>query len=121
MEELYEQSHCLITAEKGYTNLIVMGDWTCIIREGQDEKEVSAFGLRTRNEKGERLVEFCRQRKLVVTNACFTQEKRHRYTWKQQGDTQRYQLDYILVRQRFRNSVKMHVVTQIQTLILITT
>jgi len=98
VEELYEQLDCLIKAEKG--------DWNCIIGEGQDEKEVGAFGLGTRNERGERLVEFCRQRKLVATYTCFEHEKRRRYTWKLPGDTRRYQLDYILVRQRFRNSVK---------------
>ena len=106
VEELCEELDCLIKAEKGNTNLIVMGDWNCIIGEGQDEKEVGAFGLGTRNERGERLVEFCRQRKLVATNTCFEHEKRRRYTWKLPGDTRRYQLDYILVRQRFRNSVK---------------
>ena len=106
VEEMYEQLDCLIKAENGNTNLIVMGDWNCIIGEGQDEKEVGAFGLGTRNERGERLVEFCWQRKLVVTNTCFEHEKRCRCAWRQPGDTRRYQLDYILVRQRFRNSVK---------------
>ena len=101
MEELYEQLDCLIKAEKGNTNLIVMGDWNCIIGEGLDEKEVGAFGLGTRNERRERLVEFCRQRKIVVTNTCFEHEKRRRYTLKQPGDTRRYQLDYILVQQWF--------------------
>ena len=43
---------------------------------------------------------------MVVTNTCFKQEKRRRYTWKAPGDIERYQLDYIMVRQRFRNSVK---------------
>ena len=42
----------------------------------------------------------------MVTNTWFEQENRRRYTWKQPGDTNRYQLDYILVRQRYRNSVK---------------
>ena len=102
MEEMYEQLDCLIKAENGNTNLIVMGDWNCIIGEGQDGKEVGAFGLGTRNERGERLIEFCRQRKLVVTNTCFEHKKRRRYTWKKPGDTRRHQLDYILVRQRFR-------------------
>ena len=28
------------------------------------------------------------------------------YTWKRPGDTGRFQIDYILVKQRYRNSVK---------------
>ena len=42
----------------------------------------------------------------MVTNTLFEQENRRRCTWKQPGDTNRYQLNYILVRQRYRNSVK---------------
>ena len=38
VEAMYEQLGCLIKAEKGSTNLIVMGDWNCIIGEGQYEK-----------------------------------------------------------------------------------
>ena len=39
-------------------------------------------------------------------NTWFKHEKRRRYTWKKPGDTGRYQLDYILIKQRYRNSVK---------------
>ena len=42
----------------------------------------------------------------MITNTWFEQEKRRRYTWKSPGDLRRYQIDYILVRQRYRNSVK---------------
>ena len=98
VEEIYEQVDCIIKAKKGNTYLVVMGDWNCIIGEGQDGKEVGAFGLGTRNERGERCLEFCRKRKLVVTNTCFEHEKRRRYTCKQPGNTRRHQLDYILVR-----------------------
>ena len=106
VEEIYEQLNDLIEEEKGSDNLVVMGDWNSVIGEGQDGKEVGAFGLGTRNERGERLVDFCQQRKMVIANTCFEHEKRRRYTWKKPGDTGRFQLDYILVRQRYRNSVK---------------
>ena len=33
-------------------------------------------------------------------------DKRRRYTWERPGDSGRFQLDYMLVRQRYRNSVK---------------
>src|SRR4030088_1912942 len=52
------------------------------------------------------MLDFCRRMKMVVTNTLFKKEKRRRYTWIRPGDSGRYQLDYILVRQRFRNSVK---------------
>jgi len=52
------------------------------------------------------MIEFCKRQKLIVTNTWFQQEKRRRYTWKSPGDGARYQLDYIMVRQRYRNSIK---------------
>ena len=43
---------------------------------------------------------------MVVTNTWFKQEKRRRYTWKKPGDNGRYQMDYIMMRQRCKNCVK---------------
>ena len=51
-------------------------------------------------------MEFCKRQRLVITNTWFQQEKRRRYTWKSPGDRERYQLDYKMVRQRYRNIVK---------------
>lgn len=51
-------------------------------------------------------MDFYRRQKMVVTNTRFEQEKRRRYTWKAPGDGARYQLDYIIVKERYRNSVK---------------
>ena len=43
---------------------------------------------------------------MMVANTWFNQHKRRRYTWKMPGDRKRYQLDYILLGQRYRNGVK---------------
>ena len=52
------------------------------------------------------MVDFCKRLNMVVTNTWFEHEKRRRYTWKMPGEIGRYQLDYILVKHRYRNSVK---------------
>src|SRR6476469_9441440 len=70
------------------------------------DRVVGKFGLGKRNDRGQRLIEFCKSQDLMITNTWFEQEKRRRYTWKSPGDLKSYQIDYILVRQRFRNSVK---------------
>ena len=43
-----------------------------------------------------------------MTNTWFEREKRRRHTWKSPGERRgRFQIGYILVKQRYRNSVKI--------------
>ena len=74
--------------------------------EGGDGREIGNFGLGKRNDRGQTMVEFCKRNNMTITNTRFEHEKRRRYTWMKAGDSGRYQLDYILVRQRYCNSVK---------------
>ena len=67
---------------------------------------VGKHGLGERNERGERLLHFCIEQDLVVSNTTFEQPNRLLYTWKSPGDITRNQIDYILIRKRFRNSIK---------------
>ena len=106
VDKLYEEMDQILEEQSGKDNVVILGDWNAVVGEGQDEKEVGKFGLGKRNDRGEKLVEFCRQKKLMITNTWFNHVKRRRYTWKKPGDTGRYQIDYILVRQRYRNGVK---------------
>src|SRR3989442_914724 len=106
VEEMYEQIERIISKQKRNTIVIVMGDFNAIVGERSDEKVIGKYGLGKRNDRGEMLSSFCKKNQLVVTNTWFQQEKRRRYTWKSPGDKARYQLDYILVRQRYRNGVK---------------
>ena len=106
IEDMYEQIESIIDKQKGNLNLVVMGDFNASVGEGIDEKVVGKYGLGERNERGQRFVEFCKKNKLVITNTWFQQHKRRRYTWKNPGDTARFQIDYILIRQRYRNGVK---------------
>lgn len=106
IDQMYEQIENLIDQQKGNTNVIVMGDFNAVVGEGSDDKVIGKYGLGKRNERGQRMSEFCKKNQLVVTNTWFKQEERRRYTWKKPGDTGRYQIDYILARQRYRNGVK---------------
>src|SRR6476661_4071843 len=106
IEEMYQKIEDLINTENGDEQLIVMGDWNAVIGEGGEGKEVGQFGLGKRNERGTRLVEFAKKNKLVITNTCYQQHVRRRCTWKNPGERSRYQLDYILTRQQYRNNVK---------------
>ena len=106
IERMYEQLDEIVCKQKGTDYVVIMGDMNAVVGEGRNEMEVGKFGLGKRNDRGERLVEFCKGNKLMITNTWFEQEKRRRYTWKKPGDTGRYQIDYMMVKQRYRNSVK---------------
>lgn len=70
---------------------------------------VGPYGLGIRNDRGTRLVEFCQENNLVITNTWFKLPKRRLYTWKSpQGTTRhiiRNQIDYVTINSRFKNSI----------------
>ena len=63
-------------------------------------------GLGRRNEKGERLIQFCQENKLIIANTGFQQPVRKLYIWKSPGDISRNQIDYIVFDERFRDCIK---------------
>ena len=74
--------------------------------KGRVESYVGEYGLGERNERGERLLEYVMEKDLSIVNTNFQQPARRLYTWKSPGDLFRNQIDYIMTRRRFRNSVK---------------
>ena len=86
--------------------MVVMGDMNAKIGKGSVDRYVGEFGLGERNDSGDRLLEFCIEKDLFVANTHFQQPARRLYTWKSPGDVYRNQIDYIMVRRRFSNSVK---------------
>ena len=91
--------------KKDDTN-IILGDWKSDVEDESYRNIVGSHGLGRRNHRGQMLIDFCEKNGLIVTNTWFKKPKRRLYTWKAPGDWSRHQLDYILVKHRFRNSVK---------------
>ena len=90
---------------KGDTNTITIGDWNSAVGNESYRNIVGPHGLGRKNHRGQMLSNFCERKGLIVTNAWFRKPKRRLYTWKAPGDWSWHQLDYILVKHRFRNSV----------------
>ena len=59
----------------------IIGDWNA--NEGSQETPgvTGKFHLGIQNEVGQRLIEFCQEDTLVISNTLFQQHKRRLYTW----------------------------------------
>ena len=80
VEKVYDQLEEILGKQKGTDNVIVMGDFNAVVGESKEDRVVGKFGLGKRNDRGTRLIEFCKSQNLVITNTWFEQEKRRRYT-----------------------------------------
>ena len=105
IEVFYEHVQKAIKQTKSTDVVVVIGDFNAKVGSNH-EKVVGKFGLGDCNERGERLIQFSKENQLIVTNTFYEHPMRRRYTWKSPGDRYRNQIDFLLVRERFRNSVK---------------
>ncbi|XP_050343811.1 craniofacial development protein 2-like [Nymphalis io] len=65
----------------------------------------SKYGLGERNARGERLLQFAADNNLTIINTVFQQHHRRLYTWTTPDGKHRNQIDYILIRSRWRSSI----------------
>jgi len=105
IEQVYDSLDELLGITRDNDNVIIMGDFNAVDGEGQDNQIIGKYGLGTRNIRRERLVNFCKQNNFLVTNTMFEVPKRRRYTWVAPGDTNRYQIDYLLTKSRFKKQI----------------
>lgn len=59
IDRLYDELNNLNDKTKGEDNVIVLGDMNANIGEGKEGTIVGKYGLGVRNERGDRLIEFC--------------------------------------------------------------
>ena len=64
------------------------------------------FCVWVQNEARQRLIEFCQENALVITNTLFQQHKRRLYTWTSPDGQHQNQTEFILCSQRCRSSIQ---------------
>uniref|UniRef100_A0A8D8M2B6 Craniofacial development protein 2 n=1 Tax=Cacopsylla melanoneura TaxID=428564 RepID=A0A8D8M2B6_9HEMI len=111
VEAMYQDLQNLLKTTKQEDVNIIIGDFNAKVGSEAVHGCTGMFGLGDRNERGDRLVEFCQNEDFVIMNTTFKLPKRRLYTWKAPGDginnaIRRNQIDYILIKRRFRNAVK---------------
>ena len=108
IEDFYTALETTIAKIPNREILLILGDFNAKIgaKSGQLGDCVGNFGLGKRNERGERLIQFASENNFTITNSCFQHHHRRLYTWTSPDGKHRNQIDYILIRRRWRTSVQ---------------
>ena len=80
-ERFYEDLQDLLELTPKKDVLFIIGDWNAKVGSQETPGVTGRFGLGIRNEDEQRLIEFCQENALVITNTLFQQHKRRLYTW----------------------------------------
>ena len=104
VEQFYEDLQDLLELTPKKDVLFIIGDWNAKVGSQEIPGVIGKFGLGVQNKAGQRLIEFCQENTLVITNTLFRQYKRRLYTWTSPDGQYRNQIDYTLCSQRWRSS-----------------
>ena len=96
VERFYEDLQHLLELTPKKDVLFIIGDWNAQVGSQETPGVTGKFGLGIWNEAGQRLIQFCQENALVMTNTLFQQHKRRLYTWTSPDGQHQNQIDYIL-------------------------
>ena len=106
VEQFYEDLQDLLELTPQKDILFIIGYWNAKVGSQETPGVKGKFGLGVQNEAGQRLIEFCQEKALVITNTLFQQHKRRLYTSTSPDSQHQNQTDYILCSQRWRSSIQ---------------
>lgn len=106
IDQFYEDLRELLQLTPKKDVVFIIGDWNAKVGNQTVDGVTGKFGLGTTNEAGQRLLEFCQDNSLVITNTLFQLPKRRLYTWTSPDGQYRNQIDYIICSQRWRSAVQ---------------
>ena len=76
VERFYEDLQDLLELTPKKDVLLITGDWNAKVGSQETPRVTGKFGLGVQNEAGQRLIEFCQEKTLVIANTLFQQNKR---------------------------------------------
>ncbi|XP_072051743.1 craniofacial development protein 2-like [Amphiura filiformis] len=108
VEEFYDLLQTTINKTPKNDILLVMGDLNAKV--GCDctqwENVIGNHGYGQRNDRGEKLLNFCAVNNLFITNTMFKQKKDSRqWTWESPDQKTHNKIDYIIISNRWKTSV----------------
>ena len=106
VEKFYEDIETAKKQSKSQEVTIIMGDFNAKIGNKCEGITVGSYGLGERNDRGEKLVEWCKSNKFMIANIWFKNHPRRLWTGKMLNKRAKNQIDFILMPCRLRNAVK---------------
>ena len=76
VEQFYKDLQDLLELTPKKDVLFIIGDWNAKVGGQEIPRVTGKFGLGVQNESGQRLIKFCQENALVITNILFQQHKR---------------------------------------------
>ena len=81
LDRFYEDLQDLLELIPKKDVLFITGNWNAKLGSQETRGVTGKFGLGMQNEAGQRLIEICQEKALVMANTLFQQRKRRLYTW----------------------------------------
>ena len=110
IEHFYSQLRRITNQAPKKDILIVQGDWNAKVGKDIQENWQDIYGPfcnATTSERGFRLLEFATYNKLCLANTYGPHKHSRRWTWHSLNGQHHNQIDYILLKQRFRSGINI--------------
>ena len=95
----YEDLHDLLELSPKKDVLFIIRDWNAKVGSQEIPRVTAKFGHGVQNEARQRLIEFCQENALVITNILFQEHERGLCMWTSSDGQYQNQIDYILCSQ----------------------
>lgn len=107
IEEFYDQLQQQIDLIDRNDAMIVMGDWNAKVGTDHDTwpDTIGKYGFGEANERGEKLLEFCCENQLCITNTYYQHKASRKWTWSHPNGNSNNMIDFIIVNQRWKNCI----------------
>ncbi|KAK6746251.1 hypothetical protein RB195_012392 [Necator americanus] len=105
LEAFYEELEEVVRNEKSFYKFVV-GDFNAKLGKATEEEyRIGRFGLRDRNENGNRLAGLLSAARLFHGNSLFMKKDHRRWTWESPNGATRAEIDHILTNRKWRKEV----------------
>jgi hypothetical protein len=107
-QEFYDQLQSIRNSVPKHDMCLVLGDMNAKVGTDRTgvENAMGHFGIGTRNENGELLLEFCLNNDMVVGGTLFQHKNIHKYTWTTPDGQTRNMIDHIMINRKWVKSMQ---------------